>query len=289
MRPFPLFLRGALALALAGLPACGPGARSGYHVENGVVVHYAGFPATRYEMPGADSKTFKAYDREYGRDKDHVYLRRDVIAGADPATFERLSPSHYNRDKAHGYYTNKIISSDGANFRVIPWPRNKQGYASESSNYARDTTTVYHADKALTGVDLDTFEAVAMFNGNVVTRDKAHVYDSDEPIPGADGSSFVKLGSGLYFKDRERVWARVLAKDSAWREIPGADAATFEIVLEQYARDKNHVFYEDRIVDGADVATFKEQGTPEGGGTPHGRDAHRAYHGGRAVPSAPTP
>ncbi len=246
-----------LALALCG---CGASVNGGYTVDDGRVIFHHGFASGMVTVAEADVRTFKALNREYGRDRNHVFLREQIVAGADPRTFQVIQ-SAYSKDKAHGYYDGKAISNDPAHFVLIVDPEDT---GQDRVGYAKDSTRVYRHDLAIEGADPATFVWVPMANGDYLTHDKLHVWETGYSVPleDADGASFQKL-SVTYFRDRRNVWGRGNVKTSEWRfgKIPLADFATFTAVGEFFGKDKSRAFYENRVIEGADPGTFVATGS----------------------------
>lgn len=254
------------------------GMKSGYKIEEGGVVIYTGFPARRTIVGQADAKTFEALSNEYGKDGKYVFLREKVIPNADPATFKLLGGS-YAKDKNHGYTRDEIVSDDAVNFAIVP-NRNEtaSNVAAEGIVYARDSRFVYEGTLTIEGADPATFEFIPMFNGYYICRDKKAIYWQHKPLKGADGQSFLKV-TDLYFKDKNHAWALMLGREVTWSIIPEADAATFVGLKKAYSKDRKHVYYENRIVEGADPNTFEE--TENNGG----KDKNRHFQSGVSVPT----
>lgn len=261
----------SLVLKGCGLPE---GMKSGYHIENGKVVIYTGFPAHKTVIEQADADSFKAINNNYGKDKNYVFLRESIISNADPSTFVWLG-GVFAKDKHHGYASVEAVSDDAANFDIVSNPNETpKNVTAEGITYARDSRHVYKYTNILEGADPATFVFVPMFNGHSLTHDENKVYYQDIPLENADGQTFNKL-SELYFKDKNAVWTLSFGSDTKWIPIPEADVATFEVLKEVYARDKNHVYYEYKIVEGADLATFQE--TANQGG----KDKSKTYKWGK--------
>lgn len=227
------------------------GLKSGYHVENNKVYHYSGFPATKTLMENAEADTFISINDDYAKDRNNVYYGTKKIDSADVASFEVLG-GPFSRDKRNGYFQETIISRDGPGFGIITAQEYPTG-----TLYARDGKNVFRSNNILENADPLTFRFVSMFNGNYLTYDKNTVYFNDLPVTGTNGSAFKKV-TGHYFKDDKNVWALILGKETAWTMVTGADAVTFEGYKEYYAKDKNKIYYEDKVVDGADLKTFEE-------------------------------
>ena len=249
-----------IGLLLAG---CSESLRKGYRIENGEVVLYRGFPASRTVISEADAKSFTSINTEYGKDNTHVFYIGDIIPKADPATFIYLA-SAYAKDKNYGYSRDQLISSDGAHFVLVPNPNETSAnVTSEGIPYAHDSHHVYKDVMPIDGADPATFVFVPMFNGQYLTHDRRRVYFQDKPLEGADGATFRKV-SDYHFADSRGAWGLILGREVSWQRIADVDLASFTGVGKNYAKDKQHVYYSNQIVAGADPATFKETDNLQG-------------------------
>jgi hypothetical protein len=254
-----------LLFALAGLIAvsiflkgCGAGFRKGYKIENGEVVRYSGFPATRDIIAEADAKSFVALNDDFGKDKNHAFYLGNIVPKADAATFEYLA-SAYSRDKNNGYSRDQLISTDGPHFNFVPNPNETPvSVSAEGIPFARDRYRVYKDTYIVEGADPATFTMVPMFNGNYLTHDRRRVYFHEQPMEGADGATFQKV-SDFHFKDKQHAWGLILGKDIYWSLIENVDAATFVSLGKSYAKDKKRVYIVTDTIAGADPATFNEK------------------------------
>lgn len=107
-------------------------------------------------------------------------------------------------------------------------------------------------------------------------------YTEKEKISAADASSFQILDRLTYAKDANNVFYE-------GRVIPGADAETFELLPGKrenrsplYARDAKRVYFEGEVLPGADPATFQIDSRRAG----LSRDKDRVYVGRTPVPGA---
>lgn len=72
-----------------------------------------------------------------------------------------------------------------------------------------------------------------------------------------DAASFEVLSQD-YTKDKNKVYYKWISGSRFWVvEVPGADSETFEVLGLSLARDKNHVYIEEAIVQGADSNRVK--------------------------------
>lgn len=272
-----------LALVSLLLKSCSlpEGMKNGYHIQDGKVMLYTGFPSQKKEVGQADADSFKAINTEYGKDKNHVFLLGMIVPNADPATFVYMANT-FAKDRNHGFINGKIVSNDPAHFAIVPNPNETpKNVSAEGIVYARDSRNVYtYSGDTLAQADPATFRFVPMFNGYSLAVDKHYVYFQHRPLENVDGQTFTKL-SDLYFKDKASVWILSLGKEVQWITIPEADVATFKSLKKWYAKDKNHVYYENRIVEGADLVTFEE------GENGEGKDKNNTYLSGEILLKQP--
>lgn len=247
----------------------------GFHVIDGHVVFLdsnAGEGKIKRIVAGADVKTFRACEQPsnafalFAVDNRHVFMaelyRVVVIAGADPATFELLTPTgRFSRDANRVYYLGVAIEgADPASFKVVQSP------------FGRDDRRAYVGTIPIPVRDSATW---APLERGTAERPWHQVHDEKFPRPHKELS-----GSG-WSKDSVQVY---------WGEssIDGADPARFETCGRFYAKDGRHVYHGGNIVAGADPATFAahdgpfigDTGVPSGPG-PDAHDAQREYKSGR--------
>ncbi|CAN5223671.1 hypothetical protein BH09BAC4_BH09BAC4_49260 [soil metagenome] len=254
---FLLFAFAGLIAVSLFLKSCGAGFRKGYKIENGEVVRYSGFPATRNVIGEADARSFVALNDDFGKDKKHAFYLGNSILNADAATFEYLA-SAYSRDKNNGYSRDQLISTDGAHFNFVPNPNETPvNVSAEGIPFARDRYRVYKDTYIVEGADPATFTMVPMFNGNYLTHDRRRVYFQEQPMAGADGATFQKV-SDFYFKDKQHAWCLILGRNIYWSQMDNVDVVTFVSLGKSYAKDKKRVYIETDTIAGADPATFNE-------------------------------
>lgn len=66
-----------------------------------------------------------------------------------------------------------------------------------------------------------------------------------------------------------------MGRETGWVPMAGVDLSTFVGLKRFYAKDKNQIYYEDRVVEGADVATFEETENHQA------KDKSGTYHSGK--------
>ena len=115
-------------------------------------------------------------------------------------------------------------------------------------HYTFSRGSIYYDDEFLSGSDSQTFTVFDSVFGSDYAFDKNHLYyegkiigDSDLKSPLITDMDYVYHAGHIYYNGIN---------------MSGTDPQTFTI-LDRYAFDKNHVYYENTIVD-ADVASFLE-------------------------------
>jgi len=197
-----------------------------------------------YVIQEADPATFRYIGSDYAADKNNVYRFGSVDKRIDAASLEVLS-DHYFKDKNKVYYQGKAIDEsriDPASFLVI------------DDRYAADNHNVYmHGEKAFSRWRNEELRVV----GEFITVGNRVYHNGRSFMP--DFASFKKLNS--YFAvDSAKVY--YLKRDTPfysnryYYSIVSADMESFEILSDIYSRDKNYIYYENRIIP-ADVKTFR--------------------------------
>jgi hypothetical protein len=146
---------------------------------------------------------------------------RTVIDEADAKSFTAIN-NEFGKDKNHAFYLTSIIpEADPATFIYL------------SGAYSKDKTHGYSGDQLISG-DGANFKIV--------------------PDPGETAPEITMQGSP-YAHDGERVFKDVFV-------LEGADPATFTFVPmfngQYLTRDRYHVYFQDKPIDGADGGTFRK-------------------------------
>jgi hypothetical protein len=212
-------------------------------------------------IEGADAKTFQVLNENYAKDKDRVYYgdtyrkgqeyyaikhsRVKVLDRADPATFRYLNYD-YARDKSSVFYEGVAFAiKDIGTFELI------------DRAYARDRVTGYYHQRPIPGSDGASFVVL----GSSYSRDARQVFYStlvprgtdpirrSTPIKGALPESFKVLDSDGYAADASQAYYQ--------GEVLTKDAATFKRLELGYAKTGTVVYFEGKPVAGADAASFE--------------------------------
>ena len=260
-------------------------------------------------MTGADPKSFKIHGQYLTEDENDFFWCGKPIHVADKKTFVIIGDkdnefTQWAKDKYNAYYMGEqpVPLADYNSFHLI------RGIDSSGSqgHYAADKFRVYYVDHIVEGADPETFTEIIDWVGQDKHRvyyqwkatdikdynqlsqiggfysDGSHIYTSEfEVFEDADPRTFRQLDDSWYV-DKDHVWWRK-------KEMKEADAATFQLVdgysyfngatfWSRYAKDKNHVFFDDSVITGPDPESFEVVQFIEGGPTTI-FDKNRIYQG----------
>lgn len=166
----------------------------------------------------------------------------------------------------------------------------------------------YAYTKTLDGADAKTFHEINAF----YFADKNNVYYGDKRLPGAKPSDFREIGkhsgyyrsgNNFYYKDKRlsadaktfeivkdnQGHSRGYAKDknTVWKwgvKLSGVEAISFSLLKsEYYTKDKNHVYFNDKIFAIADPKTFVVLNDINGA---YAKDKKMAYYYGKVITEA---
>ena len=152
--------------------------------------------------------------------------------------------------KNHGGFNDLIFYKS---FKIDTVDKNSFKLISHSSSYSKDKNQVYFKERVVAKADPKTFKKIK----NDFYKDANHVYIRGHIIINADPKSFQVI-SYMYQKDNNTVF--VMSKPT------NIDVNTFKVLTkiysnkEQfslYAIDKNHVYFQGKIIVKADPKTFK--------------------------------
>lgn len=207
------------------------GCNSGYKEKNGKIyhqwIHGGNWTRENTLIEEADAETFETIKShinvDLGKDKNHVYRDAGVLEHADPNTFEQVK-DYYWKDKNNVYFLGN-----------------------------GDT------DCRIKGADPKTFKVIKDLHW---AFDKNNVYFKLEKLNDANPEFFMALNE-KWGKDKRCYYFENKRLDSL-------DYRTAEIVMtyfgqetpepSDYIKDKNHVYFENRLVNGANPKTFTADG-----------------------------
>jgi hypothetical protein len=175
------------------------------------------------EVKYADYETFKVINHNLAKDKNNVFYNVFILEHADPNTFKQVK-KYYWKDKKNVY-----LVGNGRN------------------------------DARIIDADPKTFE---VFNNYLWTKDKNHIYHEFNKLNDVDSKSFLPIDEN-WGKDNQYYYYHNLRVDSLdyksakivnsyFKEEPARPS--------NYIKDKNHVFFQNRLVKDANPLTFVANG-----------------------------
>ena len=237
-------------------------------------------------LSGIDPATFEEIDAAFTKDKNNIYYEDIPMKGIDPKTFEPFVNYTHVKDK-NGIYHFYLFNDDLVVEKVELSPEIDLKTLQSFENYAeysKDKNNVYYDFQKIEGADIKTFEPEGFFIG----KDKKGVYYKTHKINGIDVNStevleneFYKDKNNIYYRNKklenfkpenfEVISSSLVGQNEDFYyftedknnntkfillENKNVDAETFEVLDEEYTKDKNNVYYKGKILKGADVKTF---------------------------------
>ena len=237
-------------------------------------------------LSGIDPATFEEIDAAFTKDKKNMYYEDVPMKGIDPKTFEPFVNYTHVKDKngIHHFYqfnddlvVEKVELSPEIDLKTL---QSFENYA----EYSKDKNNVYYDFQKIEGADIKTFEP----DGYSIGKDKTGVYYKTHKINGIDINStevleneFYKDKNNIYYRNKklenfkpenfEVISSSLVGQNEDFYyftedennntkfillENKNVDAETFEVLDEEYTKDKNNVYYKGKILKGADVKTF---------------------------------
>jgi len=221
----------------------------------------------------ADIKSFRSLGNGYYKDSSHLYFDAGndykIIKDVDVGSVQVLS-THYLKDNNNIYFV-KAYGSDyrqtilrGFDVKTFTINQNHDNF----EQYIKDKNGVYFEEQPfgelnsnnsrIIGADIQSFELLGEY---LLAKDKNHVYYGGKMFEYLDAPSFEILPRG-YYRDAYGIYTN--PHNNGFKLIAGSDSCTFELVDDKgdydwsgYAKDKNHVYYRDLIVEGADSKSFQ--------------------------------
>lgn len=190
---------------------------------------------------------------EFAKDSSHIYLLTETgytpltkasinLVELDTTSFEALgSRNLYFKDKNHIYFNSPqdfttLTKADTNTFALI---YDTAGY---ETDYARDKNLVFYGDKLVDNADSSSFTKIA---SSTFAKDKTRVFSEDiyystDVVIGANPDDFTPLNTpeekgSKYGKDTQYIYCGA-------GKIENADLASFVVETPWSAKDKNQQY-----------------------------------------------
>ena len=202
------------------------------------------------KIEGADPKTFIVIDHEYSQDKNNTYNEGKNIGKRDYGTFKHTGYK-FTEDKNKVYYDDEEIKEiDRKYFEIVDNP------------YYRDKKYIYYKTQRVEGADPESFRIIedSKYYDHDYYRDSNYVFFGGKILDGVNPDIFKRMGKyTFYYSDGTHLYYDGVRMDSI-------DYETFVIYDGiSYSKDKNHVYFENKVLEDADPLTFREMRSKKNG------------------------
>ena len=211
-------------------------------------------------------KGFEILDTKYVKDDKNLYkfetdslsyfssneikTKKVSIDGLDVKSFKVLEN---NKDSYFDYYVDKSnVYIDKDNLEKITGA-DRNSFEILGYSIARDKNNVYNKGEKLGNIDIASFK----YFDNWIAKDKNRVFYMDErkDIKNADAKTFERMGESYYFRDKNNVFAlKNDYSDSNYNLVlemsKNIDRSSFDILNNEFGKDKNGVYYFGEKIDG---------------------------------------
>lgn len=251
------------------------------------------------KLEGADPKTFEVVlTDDWAKDATHVYYEAGALPGADPKTFMAFDSS-YAGDAGQIYWRGAVIPGAKGYDPSVPFE-----VLNGNSTRARDKHHVYSSGNIVEGADPATYQ---MIGDGRIAHDKNDYYAVNfEDNLGGQYPLHMNLAAfkllipdeptGMNNDPWENLWERIWARDDTkyvvgGKTYPIADPATFEVLHYGYAKDAKQAYFLDKVIPGADPRTFvivspDHQANWAWTFARYAKDARHVYYMGTVMPEA---
>jgi hypothetical protein len=227
-----------------------------YWIDNQGMVSWRGSTQVR----GARAASFRFYLGGFAKDENNCYCYGRRLVGAEPKTFRALNFSYFTDGRFVWTIGGELPDADAETFVVC----DSGSYSVPGTTtripcgYGKDTQRVYYYDfdgkpNWVRKATAKTF--ISLCDGDF-GKDENFVFCGHATIPKAKVTHWRKIGGNFsnYSKDDSRVFYfnRLVerADFESFRVIPSRPAR----VPLNFARDKNHFYWNDKIIDEDNVA-----------------------------------
>jgi hypothetical protein len=203
---------------------------------------------TGESFPVRDLNSLVVLNRQFIKDDQVAYLEREEIKGSQGKTFELIG-SVYAKDAGQVYYYQ--LASSGTP-EIKPISQSPHSFSLIEHPYAKDDKNIFYFGEKHPTRSPETFEIL----GSGYTKDKAQVYFQTNIIKDADAKSFQIFkenqdftGEGAYANDAHNIYYKN-------QIVLSVDRNSFVILNENYSKDRNHVYFHDKVLKEGDVSSY---------------------------------
>lgn len=204
-----------------------------------------------YPIRGADADSFRFYLGSFAKDRKHCYCCYSKLTGGNAATFRALNFTYATDGQSVWTMGGKLKEADAETFVVCDdgsYDLGNGHRAPHGFGKDKDRVLFYDFDGKPNWVRKASPKTFVSLNDGYFGRDEQFIFHGPVTLPKAKADQWRKLG-GEYSTDGIRIFY-------CNREIKDADVASFEVVQSpipswdfiQAAKDCNHYYSNDQIV-----------------------------------------
>lgn len=247
--------------------------KAGFRIKGDKVMYYtyshSSYAKEGKEVKEADLETFEILDEgegnHFAKDKNHFYYSGKPVEGLDRKTGEYLGKKYF-KDKNSAFFRNKKLEgSDPNSFKIIDPP------------YSKDHKSVYYDGLKMKNCESATFQILA----KNYSRDKNNLYFNRYLVDEADPNGFkllIQEGRSPYYTDGKQVFHHK-------HVLKNSDPNSWGRLYGRYSKDKNQVYFVEKIVEGADATTFESHAYKKHNGKQYNaQDKNHRYINGKKLP-----
>jgi len=237
-------------------------------------------------IKGLDPVTFEDLNGDFYKDKNGVYYEGMLMKGIDSKSFEPFVNYTHVKDK-NGIYSfyqkenevvvEKVEISPEIDLKTLQPIENYSGYSKDKNNVyyhfqkiedadtgtfepegysiGKDKMGVYYETRKVNGVDVNSFEYLK----NDFFKDKNNVYYKNKKLEIFKPKNFEVIDYSLV-KQNEDLYYFTEDENNNTKFVPleskNVDIDTFQILDDDYAKDKNNTYYKGKIFKEADSKTL---------------------------------
>ncbi|NRB48230.1 MAG: DKNYY domain-containing protein [Saprospiraceae bacterium] len=243
---------------------------TGYKIVDGKVVYQkirnTTWKKVQHEVEGADPETLKVFGFSgvYAKDKNRVFLEGNPIPEADPSSFKILEDLHkYAKDNTSLFCSTRKIGEISDGFEYL------------GGGFAKNDSHVFNLGAIIPRAHAKTFEL--MDEKGFFAKDHQSVFCSGKKLIGVHAATFKKV-KYCYYVDQHFVYYLS-------NKLEHANSADFEYYGDRYSKSGDHVYYREKVIQGADAKTFKVLSSRKG--KYFAEDKNYKYWGGKKVDQFP--
>ncbi|MCT4615587.1 MAG: DKNYY domain-containing protein [Marinifilaceae bacterium] len=176
------------------------------------------------------------------------------VEGADPNSYKNLEAAGFAKDKNFLFYENKKTNIDPASFKKLNY------------SFAQDDQNLYLLGKTKeneTHIVFDTlnidFNSLEVLDDYTIRNESAlytfHYYGDNETAPKLftfpiNESDIFYYEKQAFFRINDKIYMGI-------EHLEDVDAETFKSLSFGYFRDKNNLYFTDKLIEGVDFETLK--------------------------------